>query len=74
MCGTLSDKRSSLWFSVVAGHYQSLSQDWVPQDSWAYFIVSIFYTNPNLEGQVPVLIFPRKRVAQFRTIIIPSIL
>jgi hypothetical protein len=45
MWGALSDEKSGLYFSVFACHSQrSLSQIWVPRDSWAYFIVSIFET------------------------------
>jgi hypothetical protein len=33
-------------------------------DSRPYFIVEIFETLPNHEGQVPVIISPRDRVAQ----------
>jgi hypothetical protein len=51
--------------SVVAGPRQrSLSRVWVPRDSWAYFIVLIFETPPNLESHVPVFISRRNRVAQ----------
>jgi hypothetical protein len=47
MWSALSDEKSGLYFSVFAGHGQrSLSQIWVPWDSWAYFIVSIFETPP----------------------------
>jgi hypothetical protein len=47
---------------VFAGRRQcSLSQAW--QDSWAYFI-AYFWDFPNLEGQVPVFISPKKRVTQ----------
>jgi hypothetical protein len=35
----------------------------VPRDSRPYFIVQILETPPNLEGQVPVFISPRNRVA-----------
>jgi hypothetical protein len=44
----LSDEKSGLQFPVfIFGHRQrSLSQVWVPQDSWAYFIASISETPP----------------------------
>jgi hypothetical protein len=47
MWDALSDENSGLYFSVFAWHRQhSLSQVWVPQVSWAYFIVSIFEIPP----------------------------
>jgi hypothetical protein len=58
MWGALSDEKSSLYFSVFAGNRQrSLSQIWVPRDSY-------FWDSPNKEGEVPVIISPRNRVAQ----------
>jgi hypothetical protein len=41
-----------------------LSRVLVPRDSWPYFTVSDSRLPPNLEGQVPVFIYPRNRVAQ----------
>jgi hypothetical protein len=47
MWGALSDEKSGLYFSVFAGHCQrSLSEIWVPWDSWTQFIVSIIETPP----------------------------
>jgi hypothetical protein len=53
-----------LSFTIVAGSRQR-RHSWVrvPRDSWQYFTISDI-DFPNLEGQVPVLIFPRKRTAQ----------
>jgi hypothetical protein len=54
MWGSLSDEKSGLYFSVFVGHRQrSLSQIWVPRDSWAYFIVSIFENPQTLRARVP---------------------
>jgi hypothetical protein len=62
--GALSDEKSGLYFSVLAGHRQcSVSQIWVPRDSCAYFTV-YFWDSLFLEGQVAVFISPRNRVAQ----------
>jgi hypothetical protein len=59
MWRALSVERSGLQFSVVAGPRQrSLSWVWSPQDSWSYFIISIF------QGQLPAFISPRNMVAQ----------
>jgi hypothetical protein len=46
-------------------HQQSRSQVRVPWDSWSYILLSQIWDSPNLEGQVPIFIFPRNRVAQF---------
>jgi hypothetical protein len=63
MWGALSDDRKGLPFTIVAGPRQrSHSRVRVPRDSWPYFTVSDSRL-PNLEGQVPVFISPRNRVA-----------
>jgi hypothetical protein len=45
-CGAPSLTRSRVCtFQFFAGHRQrNLPQVWVPQDAWAYFVVSIFQT------------------------------
>jgi hypothetical protein len=51
-------------FSIAAGHHQrSHSQDRVPRDLWPYLLSQI-REFPNIEGQVPVFISLRIRVAQ----------
>jgi hypothetical protein len=51
-------------FTIVAGPRQRIhSQVRVPQDSWPHF-TSSDSSLPQPEGQVPVLISPRKRMAQ----------
>jgi hypothetical protein len=58
MLSALSDEKSGLYFSVFAGHRQhSLPQIWVPWDSWAYFIVSIFETPPTWRARF-LYLFP----------------
>jgi hypothetical protein len=64
MWGALSDKRTGLSFTTAAGPRQrSLSRVRVPWDSRPYLLPQIG-DSPNLEGQVPVFISLRKRVAQ----------
>jgi hypothetical protein len=64
MWGALSDERVGLSFTIAAGPRQgSLSRVQIPQGSWPYFAVS-HSRPPNLEGQVPVFISPRTRVAR----------
>jgi hypothetical protein len=59
MWGDISGKRTSLSFTVATGSRQrSHSFARVPRDSWPYFTVSDSRP-PNLEGQVPVFLFPR---------------
>jgi hypothetical protein len=56
--GALSDEKTSLLFLVFTRHRQRcLSQIWVPQDSWAYFIVSIFETPPTWRARF-LYLFP----------------
>jgi hypothetical protein len=60
----LSDERMGLSFTVAAGPRQRThSQVRVTRDSWPHFTVS-FRDSPNLEGQVPVFMCPRNRVAE----------
>jgi hypothetical protein len=57
----LSDEKSGQ-FSVFAGHCQrSISQFWVPRDSWAYFIVSIFETPPQPGRPDSCIYFPQEQ-------------
>jgi hypothetical protein len=64
MWGALSDERTGLSLAIAAGGRQrSHSRVRVPRDSWPYFLFQI-RDFPNLEGQVPVFISPRNRVAQ----------
>jgi hypothetical protein len=59
MCRVLSNEKLGLQFSVFAGHRQrSLSQVWVPRDSWAYFIVSIFLRLPQTWRARFLYLFP----------------
>jgi hypothetical protein len=70
MWDALSDEKSGLYFSVFAGYRQrSLSQIWVPWNSWAYFIVSIFYIPPT-GGLGSCIYFPQE---QGRPVIPPGI-
>jgi hypothetical protein len=59
-CGILSDKRTDLY---GVPHQRSHSRVLVPQDSWLYF-KSWTRDSSSLEGQVPVFMSPRSRVAQ----------
>jgi hypothetical protein len=64
LCNTLSDERVGLSFAIDAGSCQSShSWVWVPQDSRSYFSVSD-PGSPNLEGQVPIFVSPKNRMAQ----------
>jgi hypothetical protein len=63
LCNIRSDERMRLSFTIAAGPRQcSHSRIRVPRDSWPYFTVTDSRP-PNLEGQVPVFISPRNRVA-----------
>jgi hypothetical protein len=64
---SLSDERMSLSFTIIAETRQR-SHSWVrlPRDSWPYFTVQIRDAS-NLEGQIPIFISPRNRVAQLNT-------
>jgi hypothetical protein len=63
LCNILSNERMCLSFTIVAGPRQrSHSQVRVPRDSWPT-LVSQIRDFPNLEGQVPVFIFPRNMMA-----------
>jgi hypothetical protein len=54
-----------LSFTIAAGPRQrSHSQVRIPRDSWPHFTVSDSRLPPNLEGQVPVFISLKNRVAQ----------
>jgi hypothetical protein len=54
----------SLSFTIAAGSRQrSYSRVQVPRNSW-HILLSQSRDSPNLEGQVPVFISPRNRVAQ----------
>jgi hypothetical protein len=56
----------SLWWevgSVVLSFWHSRSQIWVPRESWAYFIVSIFKTPQTWSARF-LFNCPRNRVAQ----------
>jgi hypothetical protein len=64
MWGALSGERTGLSFTSSTGSRQrSHSRVRVPQNSWPYFTVSI-RDSSNLEGQVPIFISPRNRVAR----------
>jgi hypothetical protein len=64
MWGALSDERMDLLFKIATGPRQrSHSRVRVPRDSWPYFTVSNSRLS-SLEGQFPVFISPRNRVAQ----------
>jgi hypothetical protein len=64
LCKILSDERMGLSCTIAAGPRQrSHSRVRVPRDSWPYFTVSDSRL-PNLEGQVPVFMSPRNRMAQ----------
>jgi hypothetical protein len=69
----LSDERMGPSFKIAAGPRQySHSRVRVLLDSWSYFTVS--YLRPlNLEGQVPVFISPRNRVARLYPQILDSL-
>jgi hypothetical protein len=57
MWGALSDERTGLSFTIAAGPRQrSHSRD--------HILLSRVRDSPNLEGQVPVFIYPRNRVAR----------
>jgi hypothetical protein len=60
MWSALSDKRTGLSFTVAAGARQR-SHSWVTRD---HNLLSQIRNSPNLEGQVPIFISPRNRVAQ----------
>jgi hypothetical protein len=61
MWGALSDEKSGLQLSVFAGHRQrSLFQIGFPQDSWAYFIVTIFETPPPWRARF-LYLFPQEQ-------------
>jgi hypothetical protein len=63
MWGALSNKRMGLSFTIAAGPCQrSRAQVRVPRDSWPYFTISDSRL-PKLEGQIPIFISPRNRVA-----------
>jgi hypothetical protein len=59
MWGVLSDERTGLPFSIAAGCRQC-SHSWVR----VHILLSQIRDFPNLQGQVPVFIFPGNRVAQ----------
>jgi hypothetical protein len=58
------DRRTGL-SSTIAADPRQRSHSWVriPRYSWPYFLTQI-RDSPNLEGQVPVFISPRNKVAQ----------
>jgi hypothetical protein len=58
MWGALSDERTGLPFTIVDGPRQR-SHSWI-----RVILVPQIRDSPNLEGQVPVFISTRKRVAQ----------
>jgi hypothetical protein len=66
MRGSLSDEGTGLPLTTAAGPRQR-SHSWitVPRDSRDHILLPQIRDSPNLEGQVPVFIFPRNRVAQF---------
>jgi hypothetical protein len=58
MWNTLSDEKTGLQF-FFSGHRQhSIFQFWVPQDSWAYFIISISETPPSWKAKILYLLPP----------------
>jgi hypothetical protein len=62
--GTLSDKRMGLSFAIsIRPRQDSRSRVWVLRDS-VHMLLSQVRDPTNLEGQVPVFIFPRNRVTQ----------
>jgi hypothetical protein len=64
MSGALSDERTGLSFTIAAGLRQgSHSQVRFSRDSW-HILLSQIRDSSNLEGQVPVFISPKNKVAQ----------
>jgi hypothetical protein len=63
MWGALSDERTGLPFTNAAGPRQR-SHSWVRVGTRDHILLSQIRDSPNLEGQVPVFISPRNRVAQ----------
>jgi hypothetical protein len=59
MWGALSDERTNLSFTIAAGPLQRRILG-----SESHIILSQILDYPNLEGQIPVCISPRNRVAQ----------
>jgi hypothetical protein len=73
MWSAFSDERTGLSFTITDGPRQrNHSRVGVPRDSWPYFTVSDSRP-PNLEGQVPIFISPRNRVAQLHPQVLGSI-
>jgi hypothetical protein len=64
MWGALSNERTGLSFKIAGPRQRSHSRVGVPHVSWPYFTVSDSRF-PNLEGQIPVFISPRNRVATY---------
>jgi hypothetical protein len=63
MWGALSDERAGLLFTIAAGPRQH-SHFWVrARGNRGHILLSQIRDFPNLEGQVPVFISPRNRVA-----------
>jgi hypothetical protein len=65
MWGVLPDEKSGLYFSVFARYRQrSLSQILSPTGLMSIVYCLYFWDSSNLEGQVPVFISPRNKVAE----------
>jgi hypothetical protein len=61
---TLSDERTGLSFTISTGPCKAAILGPESQGTHDHILLSQFRDSPNLEGQVPVFMSPRGRVAQ----------
>jgi hypothetical protein len=64
MCGAFSDQRMGLSFTLLLAFASSVILGSESCETYDHILLSQIQDSPNLEGQVPVFISPRNRVAQ----------
>jgi hypothetical protein len=64
LCKILSDERMGLSFTIYAGPRHRSHFRYESRGTHDHILLSRIRNCPNLEGQVPVFISPRNRVAQ----------
>jgi hypothetical protein len=64
MWGDLSDERTGLPFTIAAGPRQCSHSRVESRGTRDHILLSQVRHSPNLEGQVPVFIYPRDRLAR----------
>jgi hypothetical protein len=64
MWGALSDERTGVPFTIAAGFDSAVIRGAETRGTHYHMLLSQMWESPNFEGQVPVFIFPRKRVTQ----------